>query len=76
MADAQSADERALMRRWVQTWIEAGKELEKIRRREIEATDVREAVRQIFSAAETPQHPPSCTSGLVEQQALFARLRK
>jgi hypothetical protein len=76
MLDARLIQERALMRRWVETWIGAGEELEKIRGREIQATDTREAVRQVFSAETSMLHPPSSTSGLVEQQALFARLRK
>ncbi|MSV29054.1 MAG: hypothetical protein EXQ52_09965 [Bryobacterales bacterium] len=75
MAD-QSAQDRELMRRWVETWQRAGKELDEIRCREIAATDNREAIRQLFEAgAAFPEIPPT-TSGLVEQQAWFAKLRR
>ena len=77
MADQQAAQERELMRRWVETWRRAGPELDEIRRREIEATDPREAIRQLFgSAAALQDLPPRTTSGLVEQQAWFAKLRR
>ena len=65
------------MRRWVETWRRAGKELEQIRRREIEATDTREAIRQLFGFAVSFRNfPAQSTSGLVEQQAWFAKLRR
>jgi hypothetical protein len=77
MADRPTAPDRELMLRWVETWRRAGKELEEIRRREIEATDTREAIRQLFgSAAPPPDLPAKTTSGLVEQQAWFAKLRR
>ncbi len=77
MANQQTAQERELMRRWVETWRRAGPELDEIRRREIEATDTREAIRQLFgSAAAFQDLPPRTTSGLVEQQAWFAKLRR
>jgi len=77
MADRQTAQDRELLRQWVETWRRAGPELEEIRRREIESTDTREAIRQLFgSATAFQQLPPRTTSGLVEQQAWFARLRR
>lgn len=77
MAGLQTAEERELMRRWVETWQRAGRELEEIRRREIEATDTREAIRQLFgSTSPLLNSPPPATSGLVEQQAWFAKLRR
>jgi len=49
--------------------------LEAIRRVELASVDTREALRQIFEG-ELPILPPSApTSGLIEQQAWFARLR-
>ena len=75
MSDPRSDSD--LTRRWVETWKRAGLELEEIRRREIEATDTREAIRQLFSSAALPGDlPPRTTSGLVEQQAWFAKLRR
>ena len=77
MGDERTAQERELMRSWVDTWRRAGHELDEVRRREIEATDTREAIRQLFgSSAAFPHLPPRTTSGLVEQQAWFARLRR
>ena len=65
------------MRRWVETWRRAAPELDEIRHREIEATDTREAIRQLFgSAAAFQDLLPRTTSGLVEQQAWFAKLRR
>jgi hypothetical protein len=70
-------DPTHLMRRWVETWRTAGKELEEIRRREIIAADTCKAVEQIFGTSEAlPELPPRLTSGLVEQQAWFAKLRQ
>ena len=74
MSHSDSSD-RALLRRWVETWRRAGVELERIRREELERVDTQEAVRQLFGGgdSETPEPGPP-TSGLVEQQAWFARL--
>ncbi|MGA2116941.1 MAG: hypothetical protein ABSH56_19555 [Bryobacteraceae bacterium] len=63
-----------LTRRWVETWRRAGEELERLRRIEIESVDTQEAVRQIFGGAAVAVPAPSPTSGLVEQQAWFARI--
>lgn len=65
------------MRRWVRAWQQAAQELDEIRRREIEATDTAEAIRQIFGSA-VPRQDASrrTTSGLVEQQAWFSKLRR
>ena len=64
------------MRHWVETGKRAGPELEEIRRREIESTHTRKAIRQIFGGAAMANLEPRTTSGLIEQQAWFARLRK
>jgi hypothetical protein len=60
----------------VETWRTAAVELEAIRRRELRSLDAQEAIRQIFGeeAVAFPAPGPA-TSGLVEQQAWFARLR-
>jgi hypothetical protein len=60
----------------VETWRRAGVELEAIRRRELQSLDTQDAIRQIFGE-ETGAFPPAgpATSGLVEQQVWFARLR-
>ena len=52
-------------------------ELEAIRRRELQTTDVQKAVHQLFADSQMVQQwPRLTTSGLVEQQAWFAKLRK
>jgi hypothetical protein len=71
-------DEREAMRRWVETWKQAGPELEAIRRKEIEKINVIEslaALEDAFNYA-TRNVPPSDTSGLVEMQRWFAKLRR
>ena len=65
----------ALRRRWVETWQRAAVELERIRRNEIRSLDTREAIRQVFAGLNLDFEPAPPTSGLVEQQAWFARLR-
>ena len=62
---------------WVRTWKAAGPRLEAIRRDEIRRTDsVREiAVFGDAFALALRVNPPTPTSGLVEQQRCFARLR-
>ena len=68
--------DQVLLRRWVDTWRRAGVELEGIRRAEIESVDTQEAIRQIFgSRGGMAPEPGPPTSGLVEQQAWFARMR-
>jgi hypothetical protein len=65
-----------LLRKWMEAWRHADGELARLRRTELQSVDTREAVRQIFgknTPASLPAAPP--TSGLVEQQAWFARLR-
>ena len=71
----QPSPDIALIRRWVETWRRAGIELERLRRLELQSVDTQEAVRQIFGSGDPAALPPSpATSGLIEQQAWFARL--
>ena len=66
------------LKRWAQTWTSAGYALGALRRRELAAMtddDVRRAIADLFSGAPMPDLPPRTTSGLVEQQRLFSRLR-
>lgn len=64
-----------LRRKWVETWKRAEPELERIRRAELQSLDTREAIRQIFGTKVPMTSPAPASSGLVEQQAWFARLR-
>jgi hypothetical protein len=79
MPDRPNAEPEHL-RQWVDTWRRAGVKLEEIRRREIQAlvtlADTQEAIRQLFGTGKSiDKLPQRITSGLVEQQAWFARLR-
>ena len=76
MSEPQANQDRELMQRWVDTWRRAAAELDEVRRREIESADTQEAIRQLFGTGESFHDPfPTAGSGLVEQQAWFARLR-
>jgi hypothetical protein len=70
--------DRERLREWVETWRRVGPELEEIRRREIEEMDTRQAIRQIFGSPEFffRHLEAPATSGLVEQQRWFAKLRR
>lgn len=74
-----SPEHIAQARRWVENWKETGPELERIRRREIRATDTPTALSALssaFAAALFLNPKPRPSSGLVEQQRLFSRWRK
>ena len=77
MAHPEKVGDPELIRRWVETWRRAGKELEEIRRQELRTIDTAVAVRQLL---ESPTFhtdlPPRTISGLVEQQAWFSKLRR
>jgi hypothetical protein len=69
-------EERDLISRWVNAWRSARPELETIRRHEAAAMPVREAIRQIFDGMDSVLAAPArLTSGLVEQQMWFSRVR-
>lgn len=68
--------EKARLRRHAETWRRAEAELRPIRERELAAVDTRLAVRQLFGDNTLVQTAPRLhDSGLVEQQAWFAKLR-
>ncbi len=67
-----------MIRRWVETWKQAGPELEAIHRREIREADnlkVLSALEGAFNHA-LRTRPPRPSSGMVEMQEWFARLRR
>ena len=77
MAKLTTAEDRNRLREWVESWRRAGPALEEVRRRELENLDTQEAIRQIFGSAPAfSDLPHRTTSGLVEQQAWFAKLRR
>ena len=68
--------ERSLVDRWVKTWNNASPELEAIRRREAVTVPIHLAIHQLFDGMESVLlTPPSVTSGLVEQQMWFSKIR-
>ena len=71
-------DEQANAKRWVEVWKQAGQRLEEIERQRLRsfryedhAAEIDELLQLAFRFAK-----PRSTSGLVEQQRLFAKLRK
>ena len=67
------------LKRWAETWERAGRELSALRRRELQAMtddDVRRAVAELFSGPDPSDLAPRATSGLIEQQRLFAVFRR
>ena len=70
--------EKEAIRRWDQTWKEAGPELEKIRLRDVRDEDnllSLQLLARAFNHATSTQ-PPDGSSGLVEMQRYFAKLRQ
>ncbi|MBI4471707.1 MAG: hypothetical protein HY646_03500 [Acidobacteria bacterium] len=65
----------ALGRRWVQTWKQAGPELERIRREELRRIDPIRAIALLCGPADYRVAPrvPKPTSGLIEQQYWFMK---
>jgi hypothetical protein len=68
---------REQLQEWVDIWKRAGKELAAIEHQELLAMDTGQALRHLFGDSTLTCLPPAEPwSGLVEQQARFARLRK
>ena len=65
----------ALGRKWVQTWKDAGPELERLRREELRRIDPTRAIGLLCGPADytVPPRAPKPTSGLVEQQYWFMK---
>lgn len=69
--------EEQRVRRWIRNWEEAAPVLERLRNEAIRNSDTAAAIEQLSDAFESARlhYPPPPTSGLVEQQRWFARLR-
>ena len=69
---------KEMIRRWAQTWKEAGPELERIRLREVRDEDNLHSLKLLARAFHhaTRAQPPSESSGLVEMQRHLAKLRR
>ena len=70
--------EEGLTRIWAETWAKAGPELQAVRRRELREMTHEQRTRAFASLSQFASllGKPRTTSGLVEQQRLFQRLRK
>jgi hypothetical protein len=64
-------------RQWVAAWKRAAPELERVRREELRSLDGYKAISLLMGPADYTVEPraPKPTSGLIEQQRLFERLR-
>ena len=69
--------EEQRVRQWLRNWEAAVPVLEELRAEAIRNSDTAAAIEQLSDAFESARrhYPPATTSGLVEQQRLFARLR-
>ena len=65
-------------KQWVDTWQKAGQALEQIKAEELRVMDSQEAIRQIMPICDwcIEHSEPRITSGLVEQQRWFAKMRE
>lgn len=64
-------------KRWVKGWAEAGAVMEQLRRDELRKTDTVQSLQRLAGAFQSARHlgSPRSSSGLVAQQALFAKCR-
>jgi hypothetical protein len=69
--------EKDQLRAWVRAWATAQPELDRLRHQEFRETVTPLALEQLASAINhaTRTIPPSPTSGLIEMQRFFAKLR-
>ena len=69
--------EEQRVRQWFRNWEEAAPVLERLRNEAIRNSDTAAAIEQLSDAFESARlhWTPPTTSGLVEQQRLFARLQ-
>jgi len=69
--------EEQRVRQWIRNWEQAAAVVEEIRAEAIRNSDTAKAIEQLSDAFESARlhWTPPTTSGLVEQQRLFAKLR-
>ena len=65
------------LRQWAARWLKAGPALERVQARELAAVDVPKAILLLEDAflSALRHSPPRLSSGLVQQQRWFARLK-
>ena len=66
------------LNKWVQAWKRAGPALRQVKRNELRSIDTSEAIAQLADHFEYALRMarPTTTSGLVEQQRVFMKLRR
>lgn len=77
-SDNELMTESETIRLWAQTWKQCGTELERIRLREVRDEDQALAIRHLARAFNyaTRTQAPDDSSGLIEMQRYFAKLRR
>jgi hypothetical protein len=76
MASPDQTEEQRLLRERVEIWKRFDTEMVEIRRRDAESVTLQEAIRQIFEGARFGFEDAPKSSGLVEQQMWFSRIRE
>ena len=71
-------EEREKLREYVNRWKETGEFLKKLRRDEARNINISEEILSLSDASEAAlrMYPPKPTSGLIEMQKLFMKLKK
>lgn len=71
-------NEREKLREYVSRWQETGEFLEKLKLEEFRRSDLAETILSLSDASESALefYPPKPTSGLIEMQKLFAKLKR
>ena len=76
MPAPEITEEQRLLRERVEAWKRFDAEMVEIRKRDAESVTRQEAIRQIFEGAAFGFDDAPKTSGLVEQQMWFSRIRE
>lgn len=71
-------EEREKLREYVVRWKETGEFLEKLKLEEFRRSNLAETILSLSDASESALqfYPPKPTSGLIEMQRLFAKLKR
>jgi hypothetical protein len=75
---AWTPEQIALGRQWVKAWKDAAPELERLRRQELRQLDSYKSIALLCGPADyrVPPRAPKPTSGLIEQQRVFSKMRR
>jgi hypothetical protein len=74
----QTPEQLAQLKVWVKAWKDAGEVMERLRREDLKALDSHKTISLLCGPADYTREPfaPKPTSGLVEQQRWFSKMRK